>query len=405
MPPTSSLRKPPAAPEAGTALRLAVVCDYAEERWPSMDLVGAMIYEHVAAGYAGPVAPTIVRPDYRRRFERVGASGAARNADRLLNRFLDYPGILRRLARRGEFDVYHIVDHSYAQLVHALPAERTVVTCHDLDTFRCLLRPELEPRPAWFRAMTRRILDGMAKAAAVVCVTEATREAVIAHGLVPPDRLHVVPNGVQPECSPDPDPEVDAEADRLIGPRSPGGAPCLLHVGSNIPRKRFDVALELLARVRRARPEVRLLKVGGALKGELAELAERLGVADAVVALPFIDAATLAAVYRRAALTIFPSEAEGFGLPVAEALACGTPILVSDLPVLREVGSAAVEYAPVGDAAAWADKVLELLDERERRPEAWEARRRRGLEWAARYRWTAHAAQLGEIYRNLPAAK
>ena len=63
-----------------------------------------------------------------------------RNADRLLNRFVNYPRYLRQHA--SEFDVFHIVDHSYAQLVHELPAARTVVTCHDLDTFRCLLDPE-----------------------------------------------------------------------------------------------------------------------------------------------------------------------------------------------------------------------------------------------------------------------
>ena len=64
-------------------------------------------------------------------------------------------------------------------------AERTVVTCHDLDTFRCLLEPSREPRPRWFRAMARRILTGFQKAAVVVCDSEATRQAVLAHDLGP----------------------------------------------------------------------------------------------------------------------------------------------------------------------------------------------------------------------------
>ena len=59
---------------------------------------------------------------------------------------------------------------------------------------------------------------------------------------------------------------------------------------------------------------------------------------DAIVVLPFVDRATLAAVYRRAALALLPSEREGFGLPLVEALACGTPVVASDIPVLREVG-------------------------------------------------------------------
>ncbi len=63
------------------------------------------------------------------------------------------------------------------------------MTCHDLDTFRCVLEPAREPRPAWFRAMTRRILDGFRQAAAVACDSEATRDAILAHGLLPPERL------------------------------------------------------------------------------------------------------------------------------------------------------------------------------------------------------------------------
>ena len=107
--------------------------------------------------------------------------------------------------------------------------------------------------------------------------------------------------------------------------------PDLLHVGSTIPRKRIDVLLEVVAAVRRAEPGARLLKAGGSLTAEQERLARSLGLADAVVTLPFLTRRTLAALYRRAAVVLQPSEAEGFGLPVAEALACGVPIVASDL--------------------------------------------------------------------------
>ena len=103
-------------------IRLALVCDYVEERWPSMDLVGEMILAHLQARHAGAVAPTRICPAFRRR-------ARARNVDRLINRFYDYPKVTRRLARGGEFDLFHLVDHSYAQLVHEMPAGRAVVTC------------------------------------------------------------------------------------------------------------------------------------------------------------------------------------------------------------------------------------------------------------------------------------
>src|SRR5206468_3095008 len=114
---------------------------------------------------------TEVRPPFRNRLRRLaGASGVARNADRLLNRMWDYPRYAR--GRVCDFDLFHVCDHSYSQLVHRLPAARTGVYCHDLDTFRCLLEPAAEPRPRWFRAMARHILRGMQKAAVVFYSTD-----------------------------------------------------------------------------------------------------------------------------------------------------------------------------------------------------------------------------------------
>jgi glycosyltransferase involved in cell wall biosynthesis len=393
-------------------IRLGVVCDYPEEHWPSMDLVGEMVLTHLEARHADAVRASRICPKFRHRWTRwpmLKRKGAARNADRLLNRFVDYPRALRAIARRGELDLYHLVDHSYAQLVHVLPEGRAVVTCHDLDTFRCLLEPDREPRPRWFRAMTRKTLDGLRKSAAVACDSEATRRAILAHGLLPEEKLHVVYLAVHPECSPEPSPEADAEADRLLGPPQGDDAPDLLHVGSNIPRKRIDVLLRTFAEVHRALPKSRLVKVGGALGPDQQKLADDLNIAESILTLPFFsprdprDRAVLAAVYRRAALALQTSDAEGFGLPVAEAMACGTPVLASDIAVLREVGGEAAVYCPVGDIAAWSASTLDLLDRKRRGDPSWQGRRDAGLAWADRYRWSTHVDQLAGIYRSVLA--
>jgi glycosyltransferase involved in cell wall biosynthesis len=385
-------------------LRVAIVADYPEEGWASMDLVAEMVLEYLARGHAGEVEATRVCPPYRRRLGRLPGrrlAGIARNADRVLNRFADYPRHLRRLARRGRFDVYHLIDHSYAQLVDALPAGRSVVTCHDLDTFRCLLRPDLEPRPRWFRALVRRTLRGLQAAAAVPCVSMATRSALLEHRLVPPDRLTVNYQGVAPEFADAPDPEADAEVARLLGPAGP---PELLHVGTTIPRKRIDVLLDVFAGIRRALPGATLVKAGGRLTPAQAEQARALGVADAVVEMPFFDdRRPLAALYRRAALILQPSEAEGFGLPMAEAMACGAPLLASDLPVLREVAGDVAAYRPVGDVPAWIDAALALLDDGARRPDLARSRREAGLARASAFRWEAHADRLVGLYREVAA--
>ncbi len=406
-----SLRSTPDFSDSPPApIRLALAFDYEEEGWPSMDLIGEMIAQGLADRHEGAVLAEQVRPPFRHRFGRwpgVRGLGAARNADRLLNRFWDYPSSLARRLRREPFDLFHLIDHSYSQLLHVLPADRTVVTCHDLDTFRCLLEPEREPRPRWFRAMAGRILDGFRQAAVVVCVSETIRQAVLAHGLIPEDRLHTVPLGMSFEFSAEPDPEADAEAVRLLGPApaDPSQSPELLHVGTTIPRKRIDVLLEVVARVRRERPEARLVRAGGRLTEAQQRLAAALGLTDAIVELPRIDRKVLAAVYRRATLVLQPSEAEGFGLPVAEALACGTSVLASDLEVLREVGGDAVTYQPVADVAAWAIAVSEILERRYADPQAWQADRSLGLARASRWSWPAHVDRLVEIYQDLASRR
>ena len=131
---------------------------------------------------------------------------------------------------------------------------------------------------------------------------------------------------------------------------------------------------------------------------------ESCGLVDRVSVLGFVNERTLAAVYRRAALVLCPSAREGFGLPVLEALACGTPVVASDLPVLRDVGGGAVEYAPVGDIAAWVRTVHAVLDERRRHQSRWNARRQAGRDRARGFTWARFASRIADIYQELGAA-
>lgn len=386
---------------AGTrAARVGLICDFLEEGWPSMDLIGDMLYAKFSGGQADATLEVEqLRPAMRRRFSGIpvlGASGVFNNADRLLNRFHDYPDWLKR--RVSAFDLFHIVDHSYSQLIASLPAQRTVVTCHDLDTFRCLLEPERDRRPRWFRAMAAKILDGFRRAAHVIAVSEATRDELLHHRLIPGERITVVSNGVHPSCRPGPDPAADRAADKLLD--APGGTPWLLNVGNTLPRKRLDVLVRVFAAVHRAKPETRLVRVGG-LTAEQLQLARQLNVQDAILCLPRQDRDVLAAIYRRAALLVHTAEAEGFGLPLVEAMACGCPVAASDVAVLREVGGPATEYFPVADVQAWAQGVLGLLQERSLNAVKWPARRDRAIAWSTRFSWAENARQTARIYRQV----
>ena len=385
-----------------TALRVAIIADYLEEGWPSMDLVADMLFDRLQREHTATIAPTLVRPAMRRRAARLPGAGKApwvRGADRIANRLWDYPRIVSGLV--DGFDLFHIVDHSYAQLVHRLPAGRTIVTCHDLDTFRSVLDPELEPRSAMFRAMTGHILGGLRKAGHIACDSHATRDALVAKAGIGTDRTTVVPNGPHPSCTPDAEPAADIDAARLLGPK--GGFVDLLHVGSTIARKRIDVLLRVFDSLRSAHRQLRLVRVGGPFTASQQALVRELGLGDAVVVLPALDRSTLASVYRRSALLLMPSEREGFGLPVLEALACGTPVVASDVAALREVGGYAVIYCPLDDIEAWHRTVTRLLDERGQHPAQWTLRREAGIRRAAAFSWSRYASDVAAIYAKIAA--
>lgn len=370
--------------------RLAVLCDYPEEGWTSMNLCAEMLLAHIGRESGGRLAAAGVVPRYRRRAGRIPVLGRRPlgvNADRFLNRHWDYPRFLRRRAR--SFELFHVVDHSYAQLVSALPPGRAGVYCHDLDAFRCLLDPASDPRPQWFRAMIRRVLAGFQRAAIVFYTTAAVRAQIDAYGLIDPARLVHAPNGAAPEFTPEP-----TITDEAAGGFS--GRPFLLHVGSCVPRKRMDILLDVLAAVRGRHPDLRLVQIGGEWTAAHRNQIDRLGLWPHVYQVRGVARSVIAAAYRRAALVLQPSEAEGFGLPVAEALACGAAVVASDIPPLREVGGPAAVYCPVADVPAWADKVTRLIEHPGEAPD-----RQARLTWAARYSWAAQARTITEAYLKL----
>jgi glycosyltransferase involved in cell wall biosynthesis len=371
-------------------VRVAVLCDFREENWPSMDLVGNMLFDRLS--HHEQVSAKRFRPALKFRGEQPGKSA------RFWGRFVQYPRLLRGVA--SDFDLFHIVDHSYAHLVHQLPAERTVVTCHDLDTFRCLLAPADEKRSFAFRSMTRRILTGLQSAAHVTCDTAATRDAILQHGLLPPERLTVVHNGVHPSFSPLPDPAADNELTRKLG-RQPDRCPELLHVGSTISRKRIDVLLHVFAEIRRRQPDARLVRVGSAFTHQQEALAAELDVREHIDFLEHVDTPLLGACYRRASVLLQPSDAEGFGLPVIEAMACGTQVIASDIAPLREVGGNAAVYCTVADIQSWSNAVRKAL--------AADASARtvassRALKQASRFTWTNYANSMFDIYQQVLSA-
>jgi glycosyltransferase involved in cell wall biosynthesis len=368
-----------------TRARLALLPDFPQEQWPSMDLVAEQLLLGLQQGHSQQFdvkrsCPRYVHPASR----LLGKRSAANNMDRLFNRFVIYPRFARRIRR--DFDLFHLCDHSYSQVIHSLPADRTGVFCHDLDTFRCLLQPALEPRPRWFRAMAKKILTGMQKAAIVFHATQSVRSQIEHYGLIDPSRLVHAPLGISAEFF---------ERDPTESAPDPN-SPILLHVGSCIPRKRIDVLLDVFADVKKEFPVAKLIQIGGDFTQPQRDQIARLDLENAITQTRGLSRSQLAGYYRKASLVLVTSEAEGFGLPAAEAIASGAAVLASDIPVLREVGGDAVLYAPVADVHAWAVVARKILENPSAAPEI----SRRALR-ASQFSWQHHAAVISAAYQSI----
>jgi hypothetical protein len=192
-----------------------------------MEFVAEMLLLHLQKEHAQRYEALPLRPRYFGLFEALpGLNGQkAWNADRLVTRFLTYPTQLA--ARRNQFELFHVADHSYAQVAHVLPAGRTGIYCHDLDAFACLLRPN-GIVPAWRKAMASAQLKGLQRAAVVFYSTEQVRQQIQEAGILPMERLVHAPYGVAPDF-------FSAHGVDELPPGALPTRPFLLHVGSSVP--------------------------------------------------------------------------------------------------------------------------------------------------------------------------
>jgi glycosyltransferase involved in cell wall biosynthesis len=276
------------------------------------------------------------------------------------------PRLLRRLAPR------------LAHFQHVVPPGcrfPAVVTIHDLSFER---HPEVTSRRdrLIFRTMVPRSVH---RAARVLAVSEWTKRDIVEHYGVSEGSVVVTPNGVDSIFAPG-----GARAD---------GAPYALFVGTLQPRKDPLAALEALALVP---GDLRLVLVGPD-KGsgtEARQAASRLGLNARVEFAGHVEKRRLAELYRSAACLVFPSRYEGFGLPVVEAMASGTPVVAAAGGSVPEVaGDAAVLVEP-GDPVALAGGIERALADRERLVRA-------GLERATQFSWAETARRTLDVYREL----
>jgi glycosyltransferase involved in cell wall biosynthesis len=291
------------------------------------------------------------------------------------------------LAARG-CDLLH-VPHYNAPLLARAPM---VITIYDLIHIT-----EAGYRTNWkTRAYAWTMLNLAArKARHIITVSEYTRAQIVERLHVPAWKVSAILCGVDDQFVPrDREPAL-REISIALGIREP----YLLYVGNLKRHKNVGALLKAFALLgARQRMPQRLLLLGNDAQGkrEVEEESARLGIRDRVNLVPHVERGLLAKLYAAADALVMPSTLEGFGLPVLEAMACGTPVVCSQAASLPEVGGDAVLYFDPQSPEDLAGAIERVLGSAELR----ETLRAKGLKRAARFTWSESVKQHLEVYRR-----
>jgi glycosyltransferase involved in cell wall biosynthesis len=288
----------------------------------------------------------------------------------------------------GPTDIFHATDHLLPRLSHT----RSVFTLHDLTPLTF---------PAAHTQLNRRFLQLMLphflrNADCVIADSASTQRDAVRLYRLPAERVRVIHLGVAARFQP-----VSRDVQAQTRARYHLPDRFILAVGTLEPRKNLITLLEAYHALRAENFEVALVIAGG--RGWHSEpffdRLRALGLEDTVQLLGRVPDEDLPALYALAEVFAFPSLYEGFGLPVLEAMACGTPVISSDTSSLPEVVGEGGLLLPPADAHSWKEALAQVLSDVNLRADL----RRRGLLHAAPFTWENTARQTYAVYQEIHA--
>jgi glycosyltransferase involved in cell wall biosynthesis len=295
-------------------------------------------------------------------------------------------------ARRLRLDVVHDpVGVSPFTLGRWAGSYRRILTIHDANAFRF---PEgyswsnnLLHR--WFVPSTLRNVDGV-----VTPSRHALSDLIYFLGLRS-DRVWIVPHGVHSRFH-----LIEPDGASAVALSYGLAEPYLLYVGTRQPRKNLPILLAAFRRLLEVFPKYKLAIVGPGSPGDALEHHIRsLDLFSQVRLVGPVPDEDLPAIYAAAHMLVFPSLQEGFGLPVLEAMACGTPVVCSDATSLPEVAGDAAVLVRADDPKPLSEAMMRVLADRS----LWLSLRSRGLDRARSFTWDRVARETVEIYRTVMA--
>jgi glycosyltransferase involved in cell wall biosynthesis len=298
---------------------------------------------------------------------------------------------VRRCLRQAGAHLYH----SAYYLMPYLPGVPTILTCYDLIP---LVHPGYYT--SWQRLVFR-VAHGFALRAAchVLAISETTKADLVARLGLRPEHITVTPLAAGARFRPQTGEQITAVRRKYHLPDR-----YILYVGSNKPHKNLLRLVQAYDQVKRRQPqESTALVIAGRWDPRYAEAkiqAQKLGITDATFFLGSIADGDLPALYSGATLFVFPSQYEGFGLPLLEAMACGVPVACANASSLPEVAEDAAALFDPNDTEAITATLETLLPDADRRAEL----AQRSLRRASHFSWQKTAALTLDAYEMVQMA-
>jgi glycosyltransferase involved in cell wall biosynthesis len=278
--------------------------------------------------------------------------------------------------------------HSLAQRPPAFHFRQEIVTVFDIFP----ITGENYSTADFRKKFTDLLLEAVGRASRVITSSHATEKLLISHANVSPDKIRVIPLGVDPPLSTLSPDERLRERERIIGPNGE----MILSVGVIQTRKN---TLNMVKSLKLLPPKYKLVLSGGNGYGseEIHNFIRTESLEERVKLLGFVDDAQLARLYQAASAFLFPSFEEGFGIPVLEAMANGVPVVTSNVSSMPEVGGEAALYVDPHNPEEIAQRVAEAAENVALRASAV----KKGLMRAKEFTWRRTAQETLGVYDEI----
>jgi glycosyltransferase involved in cell wall biosynthesis len=344
----------------------------------------------------------IARPEWEiieltpKSFDRCSSSLALR-IQKYYERFWRYP----KFVQQQVADIFHVVEPCDANIAYWLKnsGKPLVVTCHDLANYffpgnlQGSVQLPIISRRAWLYSV-----NGMHYADHIITVSTATAKDTIQILKIPLDKITTISNAVEPIFRP-------SQKSVIQTHRQEQGLSietfCLLNVGSNDPRKNIQTILKALIILKRQDIPIQFWKVGTDFTTEQKKFIEVNNLKSSLKYLGRPDKSTLVKIYSTADILVAPSLYEGFGITILESMACGTPVITSNISAMPEVvGDAGVLVTPTES-----DEIAAAIINLYQNPSYYKELVDLSLKRAAKFTWINNAEKVAQVYEKVLSKK